>query len=76
MKVLQDIPTRATTPDVAVETLNALYDVYSDCAFDYDEPVFVQGGFLAQLRQIQPAYRAMVSMIYGVQATRERERKA
>lgn len=47
---------------IIVEALNFLYDVYSDYAFDYDFPVFVQGGFLNILKQIVPAVRSMVSM--------------
>ncbi|KAI8090914.1 armadillo-type protein [Gilbertella persicaria] len=60
MNVLSNINTHTTKPDVAVEALNFMFDVYSDCAFDYDEPVFVQGKFNYQLKQIVPAFRSMV----------------
>ncbi|KAI8083106.1 armadillo-type protein [Halteromyces radiatus] len=50
-------------PEVKIEALNFLYDVYSDCEFDYDEPVFVHGGYLNQLKQLVPSIRSMVKSI-------------
>jgi hypothetical protein len=35
--------------DLMSELLNAIYDIYSDAAFDYDRPVFVEGGYLPAL---------------------------
>ncbi|KAI9301750.1 armadillo-type protein [Cunninghamella echinulata] len=52
-----------TSPEVRIESLNLLYDVYSDCAFDYDEPVFVQSDYLSQLKQLLPPIRSMVKAI-------------
>ena len=60
MEVLKNVTTRQTTAAVAVETLNCIFDVYSDCAFDYDLPVFVQGNFLLQLKVLVPTIRIMV----------------
>ncbi|KAJ1813596.1 hypothetical protein LPJ75_003119 [Coemansia sp. RSA 2598] len=41
-----------------VEALDLFYDIYGDMEFDYDEPVFVQCGFLAKIRQLyQPAHK-------------------
>ncbi|CAO3617277.1 unnamed protein product [Cunninghamella blakesleeana] len=60
MEILQN---PQTNPDVRIESLNLLYDVYSDAAFDYDEPVFVQGDYLSQLKQLLPPTRAMVKAI-------------
>ncbi|KAJ1647253.1 hypothetical protein LPJ64_001366 [Coemansia asiatica] len=41
-----------------IEALDLFYDIYSDMEFDYDEPVFVQCGFLAKIRQLyQPAHK-------------------
>ncbi|CAO3613695.1 unnamed protein product [Mucor fragilis] len=60
MEVLGNIGSQTTRPDVAVEALNFIFDVYSDCAFDYDAPVYVQGKFNQQLKQILPAVKAMV----------------
>lgn len=60
MQVLDNVSSGQTAPAVAVETLNCIYDVYSDCAFDYDEPVFVRGGFLPLLKKVVPSIRSMV----------------
>jgi hypothetical protein len=62
MEILSNIGSRQTQPDVAVEALNFIFDVYSDCAFDYDAPVYVQGKFNNQLKQILPAFKSMVSI--------------
>ncbi|GAA5801878.1 hypothetical protein HPULCUR_007335 [Helicostylum pulchrum] len=60
MEVLGNIGSHKTQPDVAVEALNLVFDVYSDCAFDYDTPVYVQGKFNNQLKQLLPSVKAMV----------------
>lgn len=57
MNLLND---KATKPAVAIEALNLLFDVYSDAAFDYDLPVFVQGAFLNNLKQVLPSIRSTV----------------
>ncbi|KAJ2720170.1 hypothetical protein GGI07_004773 [Coemansia sp. Benny D115] len=44
--------THVADAEPVIEALDLLYDVYSDQEFDYDLPVFVQGGFLAKLRQL------------------------
>jgi hypothetical protein len=61
MDVLGNIGSHKTQPDVAVEALNFVFDVYSDCAFDYDTPVYIQGKFNNQLKQFLPAFRTLVS---------------
>jgi hypothetical protein len=61
MKILESKTIEAS---VMVEALNLLFDVYSDCAFDYDFPVFVQGGFLNGLKQVVPRVRSMVSLLF------------
>ena len=43
-----------------VEALNAIYDVYSDCEFAYDKPVFVELGFLKHLEAAQKGVRTLV----------------
>lgn len=59
--VLQELPPKGvTTPDSAIEALNAIYDIYADADFDYDEPVFIKGGFLSALKAIVPAVKSMV----------------
>ncbi|CEP07957.1 hypothetical protein [Parasitella parasitica] len=60
MKILESKTTKAS---VMVEALNFMFDVYSDCAFDYDFPVFVQGGFLNRMKQIVPRVSSMVKSI-------------
>ncbi|KAJ2778639.1 hypothetical protein H4R18_004483 [Coemansia javaensis] len=46
-----------------VEALDLLFDVYGDMAYDYDEPVFVRGGFLARLRQLPGPMRKLVKAV-------------
>ncbi|KAI9259959.1 armadillo-type protein [Helicostylum pulchrum] len=60
MNLLND---KATKPAVAIEALNLLFDVYNDAAFDYDLPVFVQGAFLNNLKQVLPSIRSTVKSI-------------
>lgn len=60
MTLLND---KTTKPSVIVEALNLLFDVYSDAEFDYDLPVFVQGSFLNNLKQLFSSVRSMVKSI-------------
>lgn len=46
-----------------MEALNAIYDVYADCEFDYDMPVFVQGKFNQELKGMIKMVRFMVRNI-------------
>lgn len=55
-----DLLNNMTQVDVSVEALNFVFDVYNDCAFDYDMPVYVQGNFNSQLKKIVPSVKAMV----------------
>lgn len=57
MKLIQS---KRKEPSVVVEALNFMFDVYSDCAFDYDLPVFIECGFLNGLKQVLPSVRSMV----------------
>jgi hypothetical protein len=59
MNLLNDKQCQAS---IKVEALNLIFDVYSDIAFDYDYPVFVQGGFLNSLKQLVPSVRSMVCL--------------
>ena len=43
--------------ETLAEILNALFDIYGDAAFDYDGPVFVNGGFLEQLNRVFPSLK-------------------
>lgn len=60
MNLIQTITKQRKEASVLIEALNFMYDVYSDCEFDYDLPVFVQGGFLDGLKQVLSSVRAMV----------------
>lgn len=62
MNILNNIQSQKTTPDVAVEALNFMFDVYSDCSFDYDV-VYVQGQFNDQLKQLLPFIKSMVRIL-------------
>ncbi|KAJ1665177.1 hypothetical protein IW140_003550 [Coemansia sp. RSA 1813] len=53
-----------------VEALDIMFDIYSDMDFDYDEPVFVRGGFLGKLRKL---YLPMRKMAKAVDRRKERE---
>ncbi|KAF0441919.1 ARM repeat-containing protein [Gigaspora margarita] len=53
----------STSPECVIEVLNAIYDIYADKDFDYDEPVFVQGGYLPLLENIVDAIRKMAKSI-------------
>ncbi|KAJ1722541.1 hypothetical protein LPJ53_003038 [Coemansia erecta] len=46
-----------------VEALDLIYDIYGDKAYDYDAPVFVQGNFLARLRQLYQPIRKLSKSI-------------
>lgn len=47
-----------------VEALNALFDIYADKEYDYDEPVFIKNNFLAHLTAALPNVRKMVRVKY------------
>ncbi|KAH6574956.1 hypothetical protein BASA62_002216 [Batrachochytrium salamandrivorans] len=51
------------TPEVLCEILNGIYDIYGDAAYDYDQPVFVQGEFLGQLQKLYPILRAQFKKV-------------
>ncbi|KAF9168520.1 hypothetical protein DFQ26_006679 [Actinomortierella ambigua] len=51
------------SPEACVEALNALYDMYADKEFDYDEPVYVQGHFNEALKGMVKQVRFMVRNI-------------
>ncbi|KAL2913553.1 hypothetical protein HK105_207013 [Polyrhizophydium stewartii] len=62
------------SPQVLSEILNGIFDVYGDAAFDYDLPVFVQGGFLAQLQKLFPVLRTQFRAIDKRKMREVRER--
>ncbi|TPX76787.1 hypothetical protein CcCBS67573_g01952 [Chytriomyces confervae] len=53
----------STPLEVTSEALNAIYDVYSDAAFEYDGPVFVKGGFNKKLKEAYPRIKSRVKAL-------------
>jgi len=51
---LINIPSNCRNMEIVCEVLNAIYDAYGDKSYDYDGPVFVNGGYLAKLKQSYP----------------------
>ncbi|KAJ2489726.1 hypothetical protein IWW37_003783 [Coemansia sp. RSA 2050] len=64
-KSLLDAGAPAHSRDIEpiIEALDLIYDIYGDQAYDYDEPVFVRGGFLAKLRTCYLPMRKLVKTI-------------
>ncbi|KAK6512066.1 hypothetical protein TWF481_000963 [Arthrobotrys musiformis] len=56
-------PADLPTPEVIIECLNAVYDVYDDMDHDYDEEVFVKLGFLKYLKSFVGRLRAMAKKV-------------
>ena len=48
--------------DCIAESLNAIYDIYADKDFDYDELVFVREGYLHVLESIVDKIHKMVKI--------------
>ncbi|CAZ81046.1 unnamed protein product [Tuber melanosporum] len=54
----------ANTPaNPLVEALNAIFDIYADAEFDYDEPVFVKSAFLDHLSKAISGVRSAVKKV-------------
>lgn len=45
------LATKDTSAEILVEVTSAFFEIYSDSNFSYDLPVFVNGGFLAILKE-------------------------
>ncbi|KAK6333488.1 hypothetical protein TWF718_011296 [Orbilia javanica] len=56
-------PADLPAPEVIIECLNAVYDVYDDMDYDYDEEVFVKLGFLKYLKSFVGRLRAMAKKV-------------
>ncbi|KAJ2615918.1 hypothetical protein H4S08_001030 [Coemansia sp. RSA 1365] len=61
-------------PEPILEALDLLFDVYGDMAYDYDEPVFVRGGLLSQLRQLYQPMRRLCKSVDRRKKRRLRDR--
>ncbi|CCF59355.1 hypothetical protein KAFR_0G03230 [Kazachstania africana CBS 2517] len=50
--------------DILVDVTNFIFEVYSDADFDYDEPVFINGNFLAVLKdKVAPNLKNRFKMV-------------
>lgn len=49
--------------DIVVESLNQIFDIFGDAEYEYDLPVFVEGGYLARLENFEPAVRTCYKRI-------------
>ncbi|KAK7206522.1 hypothetical protein BZA70DRAFT_274456 [Myxozyma melibiosi] len=50
-------------PEIVIESLNALFDIFADKNFDYDAEVFVKGDFLKHLASVQDQVKQMAKRI-------------
>ncbi|TIA89099.1 hypothetical protein E3P99_02242 [Wallemia hederae] len=56
-QVASQATSESTTAEVAIATLNELFDIYADENSSYDVPVFRSGHFLSKLRNAVPLVR-------------------
>jgi hypothetical protein len=56
------------------ELLNGIYDIYGDKNFDYDNPVFVKGGYLNVLVSLGPKIQLKIKSVDKRKARPVRER--
>ncbi|KAJ2875457.1 hypothetical protein GGH93_001610 [Coemansia aciculifera] len=56
-------PSNSNDVEPIIEALDLIYDIYGDQAYDYDEPVFVRGDFLAKLRNCYLPMRKLVKTV-------------
>ncbi|KAK9460418.1 uncharacterized protein V1516DRAFT_676579 [Lipomyces oligophaga] len=50
-------------PQIVIEALNSIFDIFADQDYDYDRVVFVKGGLLKHLVECQAEVRKMVKRI-------------
>lgn len=67
-------PINGITDSVAIDTIYALFDVFGDGEFSYDEPVYVQGDINSQLKKMLPQLRNRFKRISKVTNFSLRER--
>ncbi|RHZ51285.1 hypothetical protein Glove_481g103 [Diversispora epigaea] len=63
LTVIKNQAVQLSSPECMIEALNAIYDIYSDKNFDYDEPVFVRGGYLQLLERVIEVVHNMTKTI-------------
>lgn len=49
--------------EIAIESLNLIYDIFGDAEFDYDYPVFVEGDYISRLTQLEPHVKTCYKQI-------------
>lgn len=49
--------------EIALESLNLIYDIFGDAEYPYDLEVFVEGQYLDQLQKLEPAMRGCYKSI-------------
>ncbi|KAK9455465.1 hypothetical protein V1511DRAFT_497808 [Dipodascopsis uninucleata] len=59
----QVISVHSNNAEAILESLDALYDIFADETYEYDEEIFVKGGFLNHLVQVQPKVRLITKQI-------------
>lgn len=61
LNIVEGLP--RTKPEDAIEALNALFDIFADAAYVYDEPVFVQGNLLTSLQGVVDKVKKMAKNV-------------
>lgn len=49
--------------EIPFECLNLIYDIFGDAEYEYDLPVFVEGAYIEQLKQLEPVVKACYKQI-------------
>ncbi|KAK5780577.1 Syo1p PWA37_003216 [Arxiozyma heterogenica] len=62
--LLEKMVSLETPPELLIDMIYAMFEIYGDRDYDYDEIVFVQGGYLDILREkVQPHLRNVFKMV-------------
>ncbi|KAK9434128.1 hypothetical protein V1505DRAFT_320214 [Lipomyces doorenjongii] len=59
----QVLSTQHKPPEIVIEALNAIYDIFADMTYPFDDEIFVKGEFLNHLMKIQPQVKQMAKKI-------------
>ncbi|KAK9315210.1 hypothetical protein V1522DRAFT_193884 [Lipomyces starkeyi] len=57
------LSTQHKPPEIVIEALNAIYDIFADMSYPFDDEIFVKGEFLNHLMKIQPQVKQMAKKI-------------
>ncbi|QHS72172.1 Syo1p [Saccharomyces paradoxus] len=61
---IQTLAQLNVSPEILIEMTNSLFQIYGDASYDYNEPIFVSGGFLPVLKdQVVPNLRQQFKMV-------------